>query len=111
MNEVVERNIRTLETYLTEAAGTATFTILDGCPTACVGYYYNPKSGLVIEIIDQGECIDPGKYDHDFTLQSLDRSGRFKIADYEPPEEATTDAKINLAETVRVWNERHAGLD
>ena len=114
MNEVVEISIRTMEKQLPEAAGVATFVKCRNGYISDVGFYYNPKKGTVIHIVNLGETINPDRSYDSWMLQIPSEKvleGKYRIADYEPPEDATDEAKSNLAEIVRVWNERHAGLD
>ncbi|MBW2982465.1 hypothetical protein KY343_06305 [Candidatus Woesearchaeota archaeon] len=109
MKSIVERSLKVMEKGIPRVHGKMTCSIEGHIISSSVDYVYNPQTGLVLEVWSHGS-FDPGKSYHSFNVIKpfpARSEEKYEIIDYHPPEGITVEAKNNLEDAVRLWNEKH----
>jgi len=109
MNPIVELSSKVMEKGIPRVHNLMNGIAEEGVLTTIVDYVYNPFKGHVLEIWSHGS-FDPGKNYHIFVVKTplpFTSENYSEITDYHPPEGTTLEARQNLEDAVRLWNERH----
>jgi len=109
MKSVAERSLRVMEQGIPKVIGKLNCSIENNIMSSDVDYVYNPKTGMVLEIWSHND-LDPGKRYHNFNVETpinLLYEGAYEITNYFPPDGITLEAKQNLEDAVRLFNQKY----